>query len=370
MSAHWSVRPAWHLVALITLTAFAGADVSACARGGGAEATDNVPAVVGARVEPVRTEPFTETIAAIGTVVPQAGHVAMLSAPVSTWVAKIYVNTGQAVQRGDSLIAFEPATFQANVASADAAYQAALQNRDRVQQLVTQGIDPRKDLDQADADLARAQADRVAARHAAGLAALVSPIDGVVLDMNTSLGATVDPSQPLVEVADPDHVDLMFSVSPDDATAIHRGDRVELHAGLAASGRALGDGHVVDIGGEVDSAARTVPVRVRPDRGGALRIGETAFGEIVTATHAHAVVVPLEALVPEGDGFKVFVVDSANVAHQRIVVVGGRVDSTAEITSGLEAGERIVTFGAYGVVDSARIVPPGGAAQPAARDTP
>jgi len=67
--------------------------------------------------------------------------------------------------------------------------------------------------------------------------------------------------------------------------------------------------------------------------------------------------VPLEALVPDGEDFKVFVVDNAGTAHERKVSVGGRTDKIAEITQGLTAGERVVTYGAYGVSDSAKVVP-------------
>jgi multidrug efflux pump subunit AcrA (membrane-fusion protein) len=70
--------------------------------------------------------------------------------------------------------------------------------------------------------------------------------------------------------------------------------------------------------------------------------------------------VPLAALVPDGDGIKVFVVDSAHRAYARPVTVGARADQRAEITSGLSGGETVVTVGAYGVDDSARVVPADG----------
>jgi len=68
--------------------------------------------------------------------------------------------------------------------------------------------------------------------------------------------------------------------------------------------------------------------------------------------------VPVEALVPAGEGFQVFVVDSAGIAHARPVGVGGRNESLVEIVTGLAPGETVVTTGAYGVEDGARIVRP------------
>ena len=75
------------------------------------------------------------------------------------------------------------------------------------------------------------------------------------------------------------------------------------------------------------------------------------------ATRPNAVTVPVEALVPDGEGMKVFVLDSAHIAHATPVSVGARTEKLAEITRGLSGGEMVVTYGAYGVTDSARVVP-------------
>jgi len=87
-----------------------------------------------------------------------------------------------------------------------------------------------------------------------------------------------------------------------------------------------------------------------------LSIGETIYGEITLATRPNAVVAPIEALVPDGDGFKVFVVDRSGVVHARPVTVGGRTEKVAEINSGLKGGETVVTYGAYGLDDSVKVV--------------
>ena len=117
-----------------------------------------------------------------------------------------------------------------------------------------------------------------------------------------------------------------------------------------------GTATVADIGGTIDSTARAVVVRApitHPTR--QLRIGETVFGRIVLAAHANALTVPAESLVPEGEGLKVFVVDADHVAHATPVTVGVRDAGLAEITSGLSGGETVVTYGAFGVADSAKV---------------
>jgi multidrug efflux pump subunit AcrA (membrane-fusion protein) len=117
-------------------------------------------------------------------------------------------------------------------------------------------------------------------------------------------------------------------------------------------------GRIVSVGATVDSSTRSVEVRAQaPPSARALRIGETIFGQISLGVIPRAIVVPVAALVPDGDGFQVFVVNAANVAIARKVAVGRRNETVAEIISGLAAGERVVTEGAYGVVDSVKVSP-------------
>jgi multidrug efflux pump subunit AcrA (membrane-fusion protein) len=131
---------------------------------------------------------------------------------------------------------------------------------------------------------------------------------------------------------------------------------VALSAGESAKGEPLGVGHITDVGGTVDSATRSVAVRaVAPPAARPLRIGETIFGQISTAVHPRAIIIPVAALVPEGDGYKVFVVGPGNVARERKVTVGRRNETTAEIVSGLVEGELVVTEGAYGLEDSVKV---------------
>jgi cobalt-zinc-cadmium efflux system membrane fusion protein len=312
---------------------------------------------VGAETAIATVRPMPQLVLAIGTVTPRPGRFAELAAPAPTRVARIFVSPGQRVADGDALIEFERAPFEAAARSAATALESAQRAYDRAVRLVQAGILAEKDSDQAAADLAQAQAAAVTARRSQELATLRAPLTGVVTEVRAVLGASVDPSEPLVEIADPAALDLVLSVTPADAARIHRGDAVTVAAGEGAAGEALGQGVVTAVGAAVDSASRAVLVRARIARPARpLRIGESVFGRLATGVHVRAVTVPIAALVPEGDGYRVFVVDSAGIAHARPVSVGSRTETQAEILSGLAAGETVVTSGAYGVEDGARIV--------------
>ncbi|HEX3866617.1 MAG TPA: efflux RND transporter periplasmic adaptor subunit [Gemmatimonadaceae bacterium] len=336
--------------------------LSAACRGGdksGADTAGPAPKV-GAKTIVVEPQAFSETLGSIGNVAPRVGHIASLSAPAAGRVGKMLVSIGQSVHAGDALIELDQAPFQATLQSAAATLRAADQASERQQRLAQEGIVPRKDAEQAAADAARAKADETAAQRALDLSVLKSPIDGVVTRLSATLGASVDPSSPIVEIADPSLLDIVFNVTPTDAARVHPGAKVTLSAGETAGGEPLGIGDVMSVSGTVDSASRSVSVRVqasatrRP-----LRIGETVFGAIGLAMHPSAIVIPNEALVPDGENVKVFVVDAGGVAHEREVTIGGKGDAGVEVLEGLKAGERIVTYGAYGMQDSAKVVPLG-----------
>jgi RND family efflux transporter MFP subunit len=318
---------------------------------------DSAQVVVGAKTAIATLQPFTETLGAIGMVSARPGHIATLSAPAPSRIAKVYVAVGQRVAPGEPLIELDQSSFRAAAQSGAAAVAAAEQAAARATRLANEGIVPRKDAEQATADLAKARADLVATQRALELSVLRSPIGGVVTQLNASLGAAADVTAMLVQVADPSALDVVLAVTPAEASRVRPGASVALREGQDANGVELGSGAVADVSATVDSATRSVAVRVRaPSTRRTLRIGETVFGQIAVSTQQGAVTVPVEALVPEGDGLKVFVVDAKGVAHARPVTVGGKTSKLAMITDGLTAGERVVTYGAYGVEDGASVM--------------
>ena len=313
-------------------------------------------AVVQVKTAIATVQPFEEKAGAIGTVSARSGHFASLSAPAPARIMSVLVSPGQHVRVGQALVAFEQTPFVTAAQSAEAALLAAERAYERTRRLADAGIVPTKDAEQAATALAQARAMAINARRTAQLAVVRAPISGVVTKMNASIGASADVNQPLVEIADLNSLDIVFNVAPSDAAHMAPGAAVTLSAGANAGGDPLGVGRLVSVGGTVDSATRSVEVRAQAPVGARpLRIGETIFGQITMATKPRAVTVPVAALVPEGDGFKVFVVNAANIALSRKVTVGRRTDTVADITSGLSGGERVVTEGAYGVDDSVKV---------------
>jgi membrane fusion protein (multidrug efflux system) len=333
------------------------AALAACSRKGGGNAADaETPAVVAAQTAVAQVQDFAVTVTALGVVQATPGHVAALAAPAQARVAAVYVSTGQPVARGQALVALDPTVFAAEVRRTDVARAAAQAEYDRARRLADAGILPRKDAETAAAALADANAAAIQARHTAAQAVLRSPIPGVVSTVEARLNAQADPAQTLVQVVDPRGLEVHLSLPPEQAGQVRPGQAVHVSAGRAAGGPLLGDGVVSGVGAVIDTANGSVEVRATLTHpAGNLFVGQDVFAAVDVARHAAAVTVPAAAVVPQGEGFQVFVVDAKGVAHATPVTVGARHADVVEIASGLRGGETVVAGGAYGVQDGARI---------------
>lgn len=354
MTAPGSLRDRAIATALLTVTLAVG-----CRRSASSDEGDpaGVMPTVAVRTATAQLASFRPTVRAIGVVSPTPGGYAQLSAPAATRVSRVYVVVGQPVRAGEALVALDAAPLAAQASGATAALDAARHAYDRAIELSKEGIVARKMVDQATADLAQANAAAVAARRTYALSTLRSPINGVVTRLDAVTGASVDPTQVLVAVVDPASLALVLQLSPQDARDVHPGAPATLFERDNPTAPAIGSGTVATVGAAIDTATRAVPVRVRPGRTTRpLRLGETLTGEITTSGAAQGVSIPNAALVPDTTGtFRVFVV-RGGVARAMSVETGARSDSTVEITKGIAPGTVVVTTGAYGIEDSAKVV--------------
>jgi RND family efflux transporter MFP subunit len=87
-----------------------------------------------------------------------------------------------------------------------------------------------------------------------------------------------------------------------------------------------------------------------------LKPGTSVGISMLAQTIPDALTVPASAVLTESDGTtSVMVVGNDGRAHQRDVKTGVRQDNQVQVVSGLKAGERVVTTGAYGLPDNTRV---------------
>jgi len=174
---------------------------------------------------------------------------------------------------------------------------------------------------------------------------ITSPINGVVTDMPLYAGETPPSGQPVVTVMDISQVIARTHVSQTEAAELKIGD----DANIIGAGGAPYPGKVTQISPALDAANTTVEVWVQADNpNGVFRPGSSMKVEMIAKTVPNALIVPEKAVLtsPQGTTF-VILIDKDNKPHRRKVMVGVRDAGKAEVTDGLESGQRVATTGAF-----------------------
>ena len=173
-----------------------------------------------------------------------------------------------------------------------------------------------------------------------------SPIDGVVIARNISVGQVVDTGFVAFDISNLSTIWVTAAVNQQDLSLIHQGAAAEVvTAGFPDQ---VFHGRVAMIGDTLDPETRTIPVRiVAPNPATKLRPGMFASAHIAEPETRDAVFVPEDAL-QNINGMPVVFVTSDGVAFQaRTVNIGTRSMGKAEIVEGLKPGDRLVVSGAF-----------------------
>ncbi|HWZ23904.1 MAG TPA: efflux RND transporter periplasmic adaptor subunit [Verrucomicrobiae bacterium] len=277
---------------------------------------------------------------------------------------------------------------QLDADSAKSAYEAADKVYNSRKDLFQQGALPRRELDAAEvalvaarsqneqaqkqlADLQRvgkeqalksAQAQRLSAegkyRGAAAqlsYSEIKSPIDGVVTDRPLNLGDLAMANQPLLTVMNISRLIAKGHIPQSEAAQLKVGNPAQLK--VPGMDDPI-EGKVTLVSPALDPGSTTIEVWVEAKKANPnLRPGITVQVAMVAKTVKEAVVVPAAAVYknPEGNGNYVLVAGTDDKAHVKPVQVGIRNGEDAQIASGINAGDPVITSGGYAVPDGTKI---------------
>lgn len=173
-----------------------------------------------------------------------------------------------------------------------------------------------------------------------------SPIDGVVIARNISVGQVVDTGFVAFDISNLSTIWVTAAVNQQDLSMVHKGATAD----VVTSGYPdeVFHGRVAMIGDTLDPETRTTPVRVVvPNPETKLRPGMFTSAHIAEPETRETVFVPEEALQNINGMPVVFVTADGTTFQARTVNVGTRSMGKAEIVNGLKRGDRIVVNGAF-----------------------
>ena len=339
----------------------------------------------GVRWEPAATRAVAAVTEVPGQLVPNEDSTARLGAPAQARVVSVHVQVGDRVSRGRALVTlqspaastaradYDKAVADLNARRSRATY--ARTARERAERLLAAKAISRQELERTQADdelakaeLAQAEAESTRTRSAlfqlglspgSDVMAMRAPLSGVVLGRDAVPGAVVEAGAPLVSVSNPSTLWLDIAATDRAASGMRVGGRVRF--GVPAFPVDTFTAKVLSVGGALDPATRTVPVRALVQNGGN-RLRAQMFATVwLEATEGGggttSIAVPESAVMLLDERPVVFVAhpltDGTGIGsvrfERRDVEIGGKAGGVVRILRGVTAGDLIVTEGAFAV---------------------
>jgi membrane fusion protein, heavy metal efflux system len=341
--------------------------------------------------ETVTPQPIAGTILATGKILVPEDGIAVIGPVHEGRLVHLYAGQGARVAKGQKLADLE----SADIDQAEADYLKALSDYenaqrtsaaevrlaqatyDRTKILYEKTITAGKNLQVAEHDLevakatatssvASTRAALVAARRhllilglkdaaidalatkpdlASSVFSLTSPIAGIVVERNGTVGATVGTDANVFKIIDLSRVWIDANVFEKDLERVRLGQEVKV--GVTAFPNANFSGRVILVSSVVDPDTRSVKVRTEvSNQDGRLKPDMFANVQIITDLHRTAISIPQSAVLKDGDKSVVFVADG-NGYKKRQVTTGIQGDDRVEIVDGLSAGDKVVVKGNY-----------------------
>jgi HlyD family secretion protein len=384
----------------------------------GCSATEKEPEpIVAVQVTLAKRGPIALTVSAEAVVSPL--QQAVITPKISSTISKFYVQRGSHVKQGELLALLENADLagaaeqskgefeqaeagyatttgaslpqqiqkaELDAATAKSAFDAQQKVYDARKDLFNQGAIPRRDFDSAEVTLAQtrsqneqAQKQRadllrlgkeqalksatgqlsaakgkyLNARAQLSYSEIRSPIDGVVTDRPLFQGELATANQPILTVMNTSKLIAKAHIPQSEAVLLKVDDPAELQLAGAAPIK----GRVMLVSPALDPGSTTIEVWIEALKPGPeLKPGMNVEVAVVAKSVHKALVVPASAVykTPEGDDY-VLLAGSDNKAHLAKVKIGIRNKELAEIASGIEENDSVITAGGYALPDGTRI---------------
>ncbi len=301
----------------------------------------------------VNEDTWEDSLAATGTLVAVQG--VTVSAEVAGKITRITFEPGATAAAGDLLVQLDTSTEEAQLASTEATVALAELNLRRQRDLRDQKTNSPSDLDSAEAQSKQAAAAAAAIRAVIAKKSIRAPFAGRLGLRYVNLGQNLNAGDAISSLQTLDPIYVNFSVPQQKLSLLKAGGAVRLSSDVAPGEKF--EGRINAISPEVDQATRSVRVQATlANPSERLRPGVFASVEIVLPSVQRVLAIPATAILYSPSGDSVFVIEEKKDAktgkptmtlRQQFVQLGSTRGDFVNVTSGLKAGEQIVTSGVF-----------------------
>lgn len=307
--------------------------------------------------QPVKTQDFENYAEVQATVV--ASESAVASPQIPGRILSMKFEEGDLIRKGQLVAVLDVEDISSQRAEIETSLSLAKDVFERQQRLWDQNIGSEVQFLQAKNNYERLQKSLETIDVQTAKKNVYAPISGTVDRVFQRQGETAAPGAPIISILNTNNLDVVADAGEELLTKVKRGQRLTVRVpALELEFQAP----ITRIGKTVDPANRTfevelqVPARYRRQ----LKANLLAVVEVLEYAAQDQLVVSQDVIQQEVDGRRyVFVVaeggEAGPTAEKRYVETGDTYDNQAIITSGLQAGDRIVTDGSRGLTDGQSI---------------
>ncbi|HUF20738.1 MAG TPA: efflux RND transporter periplasmic adaptor subunit, partial [Burkholderiales bacterium] len=278
-------------------------------------------------------------------------------------IVGLHFQEGRPVAAGQRLVTIDGSEFEAQLAAIEADLRTEEQRYQRSQELVEQNFISKEALDMQRGTVERLKARADEARAKLAKTVIRAPFAGVAGLRMVSPGAYVRAGEDIVRLENVGSIKVDFRIPETFMARVGRNQDVAVQVD-AYPGRDF-RGRVYAVEPVVDERSRTILMRARvPNQGAQLKPGMFVRVAVTLETRSNAIVVPEQAIWPQGqDNFVFRVVDNKAVLTK--VTLGNRQPGTVEIANGLSPADVVITEGQIKLRDGAPVTVMGAPPQPA-----
>lgn len=327
----------------------------------------------GIKIFQIKKDELEVGLVATGVLEADPSKVTKITSRVTGKVLKIFVNLGDKVKKGDTLLlldSVEIALARANLAeekssllSSMASLEVSKNNLQRIEELFKEGISSKRELEQAQAEYQSFKAGvekcktkleiaknvlellKVGGASGKNLFYIASPQDGIVTEWNISLGEAVEPSKPLLTIMGTNYLWAIISIYEKDLEKVKIGNPVKI-VFTSFPGKSF-LGQISNIGPILDPKTRTVKARVRIENPEGILRPEMFLRAFIVTSKKSAIFIPKEAVQRQDGEFVVYLALVQDKFAPRKIKLGVETEKYYEVLEGLISQDRIVSEGSF-----------------------
>jgi RND family efflux transporter MFP subunit len=308
--------------------------------------------------EPVTAATVTAEPVSIDSEVSAAGalsskNTSVLSSKVMGRVIELRANEGDYVSEGILLLRIDSGEIAAQAIQAQAAYNNAKLNYDRMKGLYDAKASTQVEMDQATLGLETAEAGLKAAKAMESYTTIAAPISGQIVEKRINLGEMALPGQPVLKIEDNRNLRLEVTVREQDILNIRPGKSVRVQIDAMPGKNIAGKVSQVVPAADVRTHSFIVKIDVPSEKGLITGMYGRAF---FSTGKREAILVPKSALVEMSGISGVYIVSAEGKAAFQMVQPGEEHGGSVEVLTGLRAGDKVIIDGKLGKIEGRKII--------------